>query len=106
MQNYQLFNLYQKSAELGNANVLFNLGHCYQHGIGIEKDENKAFKYYLESAELGNDKGLCAIKTNYNLSLIAYEEFKDVEVIGKGGFSTIYKARWKYQHRWLYVALK
>ncbi len=29
----------------------YNLGRCYQLGIGIERDETKAFEYYKKSTE-------------------------------------------------------
>ncbi|CAB4472807.1 unnamed protein product [Rhizophagus irregularis] len=32
-------------AEGGNSDALNNLGYCYQNGIGIEKDEKKAFEW-------------------------------------------------------------
>ncbi|RIA90344.1 hypothetical protein C1645_876138, partial [Glomus cerebriforme] len=33
---------------------LNNLGYSYQYGLGKEKDENKAFEFYLKSSEGGN----------------------------------------------------
>lgn len=35
---------YSKSAEGGYSNDRFNVGFCYRHGIGIAKDEKKAFE--------------------------------------------------------------
>ena len=34
-----------------------NLGCCYQHEIGMKKDEEKAFRWYLKSTENGNGDG-------------------------------------------------
>src|SRR5687767_7422945 len=31
----------------------YNLGNCYENGIGVKKDETKAFEYYKKSAEKG-----------------------------------------------------
>ncbi|RIB29749.1 kinase-like domain-containing protein [Gigaspora rosea] len=47
----------QTSAENGNSYGIFMLGYCYEHGIDVEKDENKAFSYYLKSAKMNNPRG-------------------------------------------------
>jgi TPR repeat protein len=31
--------------------ALVNLGVCYENATGVERDYEKAFKYYLEAAE-------------------------------------------------------
>ncbi|KAF0529897.1 calmodulin-dependent protein kinase [Gigaspora margarita] len=36
---------------------LFSLGYNYQNGIGVEKDEHKAFFYYQKSADMGDAQG-------------------------------------------------
>src|SRR6266540_1931365 len=41
------------AAEKGHKIAQYNLGRCYQNGMGIEKDEIKAFEYYKKSAEKG-----------------------------------------------------
>src|SRR6266498_5733756 len=43
--------------EMGSENeeAQYNLGVNYQNGIGVEKDETKAFEYYKKSAEKGHD---------------------------------------------------
>ncbi|RIB10228.1 hypothetical protein C2G38_2043659 [Gigaspora rosea] len=68
------FELYQKSAEMGNHLGIHNLGLCYGEGVGVEKDECKAFKLW------------------YQLLWIPYGEFKNIEEKGEGGFSTVYYA--------------
>ncbi|RHZ74815.1 hypothetical protein Glove_219g167 [Diversispora epigaea] len=40
----------------GNSNGPFGLGNCYDNGIGTTKDEEKAFQWYLKSAEGRNTK--------------------------------------------------
>ncbi|RIB16832.1 hypothetical protein C2G38_2038257 [Gigaspora rosea] len=37
---------------------LFTLGYNYQFGIGVEKDEKKAFEYYMQAAELGDSSAM------------------------------------------------
>ena len=43
-----------KSAEMGNVSGMYNVGYCYQNGIGVEKDEHKTFVYYQKATEIGN----------------------------------------------------
>ncbi|RIB26852.1 hypothetical protein C2G38_2263229 [Gigaspora rosea] len=34
------------------------IGLCYENGVGVEKDEHKAFIYYQKSAEMGYVNGI------------------------------------------------
>ncbi|GBC07809.1 hypothetical protein RclHR1_07700002 [Rhizophagus clarus] len=78
---------YNEAAE--NEIALYNLGRCYEYGMGVDKNDKLAFKYYQKSAEqghidgkfrLGNcfDKG---IGTDINKKR-AFELYK--EVAGEG----------------------
>ncbi|RIB16793.1 hypothetical protein C2G38_2315644 [Gigaspora rosea] len=56
--NIKVFIHYQKSAELGNSDGIFQVGNCYLDGIGVKKDKNKAFIYYQKSSKMGHIKGM------------------------------------------------
>ena len=43
--------LFQKAAELGEPEAYYWLARCYQFGIGVEKDLEKALKYAFEAYE-------------------------------------------------------
>jgi len=43
--------LYQKVAEQENAYAQFSLGYCYQYGIGVKIDEQKAVELYQKASE-------------------------------------------------------
>ncbi|RHZ89443.1 hypothetical protein Glove_14g12 [Diversispora epigaea] len=43
-----------------------DLGSCYHNGIGTTKDEEKAFLWYLKSAEGGNITGQCSLGYCYD----------------------------------------
>ncbi|RHZ44900.1 hypothetical protein Glove_707g76 [Diversispora epigaea] len=73
--NENKFRRYSELAENGNDNAQWgnsdgqnNLGYCYEKGIGTTKDEEKAFQWYLKSAEGGNLMG------QYNLGHCYHDE--------------------------------
>jgi TPR repeat protein len=44
----------RKTAELGDAEAMCNLGYAYAHGNGVPKDHTEAVKWYRKAAELGS----------------------------------------------------
>ena len=57
VQDYdKAFELYIKSAELGNVKAMYNLGLKYELGQGCAKDSHKAYEWYLKSAKGGFKK--------------------------------------------------
>jgi len=50
---------------LNDAAELLNLGDAYFNGDGVEEDEAKAYQYYNEAAELGNDRAAYMVATFY-----------------------------------------
>src|SRR5260364_211754 len=44
----------------------YTLGYNYQHGIGVEKDESKAFIYYQKSSEMGDASGTNSVGYCYD----------------------------------------
>ena len=57
--------LLEKAAELGNAESQYNLGYCYQAGIGVEQNTETAIKWYSKSAEQGWNDGLYQMMMAY-----------------------------------------
>jgi uncharacterized protein len=55
--------LYREAAELGNAEAQNWLGYCFQHGIGVEANDQSAFEWYRRSA----DAGFAAAQNNLGL---------------------------------------
>jgi TPR repeat protein len=53
--------LYQKAANQGNVQAQYNLGVCYENGLGVEPDLPKAAKYYQEAADQGSQDAQDAI---------------------------------------------
>jgi hypothetical protein len=46
--------LYERAAELGNAEAAYNLGALYATGQGVDQDYAVALQWYRRSAELGD----------------------------------------------------
>ena len=44
------------SGDQGNAEALYSLGVCYEHGYGVNKDKFLSKQYYERSAEKGNEE--------------------------------------------------
>ncbi|UZO04085.1 uncharacterized protein OCT59_024484 [Rhizophagus irregularis] len=57
-RNIPTFELYQNAANSGNVFGITSLGYCYDEGIGISVDQQKAFELYQKAANLGNSRGI------------------------------------------------
>ena len=55
--------LYEKSAQLGNSDAMYNLGECYETGDGVTKDFNKARKWYTKAAAQGDEDAQTILET-------------------------------------------
>ncbi|CAB4421483.1 unnamed protein product [Rhizophagus irregularis] len=76
-------------AEGGNLSAQNNLGYCYQNGIGIEKNEKKAFEWYLKAAGKGD------IYAQYNLG-ICYQNGIGINKDDKKAFEWYFKSAKEY----------
>lgn len=53
--------LYQKAAQLGNANAWVDLGMCYKEGLGVEQSDSMAHDCFEQAAEKNHSVGIwCA----------------------------------------------
>ncbi|MBQ7985300.1 MAG: sel1 repeat family protein [Bacteroidales bacterium] len=59
------FDYFYSSANKGNDEGLFNIGECYYHGIGTNKDEESAILSYKKSADKNNVKAQNALGEYY-----------------------------------------
>lgn len=62
--------LLKKAAKRGHDDSMFQIAYFYQNGIGVEKNDSKAMKYYALSANSPNAKA--AAQFNYALMLKDY----------------------------------
>jgi TPR repeat protein len=56
---------YAKAAVQGNASAQFNLGHCFQNGVGVTKDAVIAVYWYAKAAAQGNSSAQCNLGDCY-----------------------------------------
>ena len=56
------FELFEKSANQGNANAQYNLGLMYEKGEGVKQDLQKAFYWYEKSANQGFEEAQQILK--------------------------------------------
>jgi len=52
------FSLYRQLAESNYPDSQIFTGWCYQEGIGVQKNEDKAYKWYLRAADLDSERGM------------------------------------------------
>ena len=75
----------QKKAEKGDDDALFSLAACYETGSDVKKNDNLAFKYYLQAANQSNVKAQYAAATCYTFG-------KGTEVDKKKAFDLFHQA--------------
>ena len=56
--------LYQRAADLGDVDAMYNLGCAYERGHGVKLDNKKAVKYYRMAADQGDTNA------EYNLGVM------------------------------------
>ncbi|RIB29340.1 hypothetical protein C2G38_1166656 [Gigaspora rosea] len=108
---YKAFIYYQKSAEMGDADGMLKVAECYRNGIGITRDLHKAKYWYQRerkkgltlasnecewqhNLEIEDNLKKILTENKYQLSWIPYDDFENIEEIGKGGSATVYYANW------------
>ena len=71
------FKYFEKAIEFNpqDTEILRHLGNCYYHGYGTKKDYEKAFEYWLQSAELGYRDAFYDVRFSY---FYAYGVKKDL----------------------------
>ncbi len=50
--------LFRRAAEAGNPLAAYNLGYCFEHGIGVSPSVDQAMTWYRKAAEGANDPAL------------------------------------------------
>lgn len=77
--NYnKAFELYTKSAEMGNYHSYCDLGDCYLFGLGVDKNKDIAFHYYLRYMKFIKDGIIIKRKHKYNrIPVIVKDELLD-----------------------------
>src|SRR5947207_267920 len=72
INNKKAFELYKKAASSGNATGIYNLGFCYQYGIGTGINHQKAFELYQEVANLNDMDAIFMLGSCYHYGIGTY----------------------------------
>ena len=80
---------------MGFASGMCKVGEFYRQGIIVEKNIDIAFEWYLKSAI--TEQNTSNIKKEF-FHWVPYDKFENIEEIGKGAFSTVFKT--KYLNRY------
>ena len=73
--NEKAFELYTKSADLGNRDAMCNLGYMYDKGIYVDKNYEKAFELYTKSANLGDKYAMYNLGNMYEKGLYVEKDY-------------------------------
>ena len=69
MKNYQRAKIYyERAANLGNSNAIYNLGYLYQNGLGVKPDYSHARNLYQRAAASGNPAARYSLRELRNQS--------------------------------------
>jgi len=71
--------LWRIAMERGHAEAEYELGMCYFHGNGVEKNEVEAVKWWHKSAEQGYAEAQCRLGNCYNSGEIVDYDFDEAE---------------------------
>jgi len=50
-----------EQAKKGDVRAIFQLAYSYENGLGVQKDEKKAYKLYQKAAKLGDEDAVIAL---------------------------------------------
>ncbi|KAF0553036.1 HCP-like protein [Gigaspora margarita] len=82
------FEYFKNSAKIGHADGMYFIGEFYRKGIVVKKNIDIAFEWHLKSAITEQNT---TIEKKGIFSLDTYDKFENIEMIGKGAFSTVFK---------------
>lgn len=63
--------LFRKAADAGDSLAAYNLGYCYEHGIGVTSSVDQAVQWYRRSASEATDPALRQIALSGEKNLLA-----------------------------------
>ena len=56
---------YREAAAVGNGPAMTSIGHLYENGLGVEKDNSQAFAWFRRGAEAGDSSGMFSVGLCY-----------------------------------------
>ncbi|WP_295796782.1 tetratricopeptide repeat protein [uncultured Treponema sp.] len=83
--NNKAFYWFLKSSEQNNAGAFFMLSNCFEHGIGVQKNIEKAEDYLYKAAEFGDKEALLQLarffisKKDFSMAISFLEKLNEVD---------------------------
>lgn len=78
---------YLKSAEQNHVEAQVQLGICYANGLGVEKNEHKAYYWWQKAASQGHESAISYIKSKESAEII--EQCQNGRISPKNAISTL-----------------
>ena len=85
------FDLASRRAKIGDARGARVVGECYENGVGVEADEERAFEWYSKAAEFGDARAMRNLGDFYrevsaleNAATLAFEWYSKAAELGDG----------------------
>lgn len=93
-KNYsEAYKLFKRSSEMGNADAMYQLGLCYNRGVGTDFDYKQAFAWVKRAAEAGNLQAMATLGDLYcegtGIDQNFTEAIKSYKIAVKGGIDGI-----------------
>ncbi|KAG9295548.1 hypothetical protein G9A89_004615 [Geosiphon pyriformis] len=95
IQVKNLYKRYSKIPDSDNISVLYNLGWCYQNGLGTAKNLEKAFELYFFGVIFVNHHDSQRLGCREYLEWISPNEMIFLDQVGTGGFGVVKEGRWE-----------
>lgn len=95
--------IFEKAAELGSKDALYNLGELYYYGNGVEQDYQKSLEYYSNPSLSDYPEALFSLAVQYDLGegvdqsyAKSLELYKKAALLGHG--PSIFNVGYMYEH--------
>jgi len=64
------FSLYVLASKKGLPEAIYNLSYCYEYGIGIDEEPDKAVQFLAQAATAGSSRALYSLGEHYEEGLL------------------------------------
>ena len=85
----------EQAAKGNDLNALYNMGRCYEEGIGVKPDLSKAMDWYKKAAAQGDFRAMCCLAAQFlSVEALPYEPKKAFQLFEKAANAQIPSAQY------------